>query len=179
MHLCAPVCTKKSQPRHISSPGSMGRRPWQSYLGPKPNMKCSRQKTVCQWARLKKGEWTRNFLSLYRLQTTSRLQKSIWHESGPKRHKKWVLDKDHKLMEREIPGPDPKTDWADLDGHELEFRIEHRPRPRYLNYSHLYPCCDDFIIIIIIKDSMTKFWKTILDASFRGPQGRSCDGHNC
>lgn len=58
---------------------------------------------------------------------------NAWHEPGPKLYKVQVLDKDHELLEREIPGSAPKMEWADLDGHGLQFRSEHRPRARYLN----------------------------------------------
>lgn len=61
---------------------------------------------------------------------------NAWHESNPKRYKVRVLDKDHKLMEGEIPGSDSTMDWADLDGQELRFRSEHRPQAQYLYYSY-------------------------------------------
>ena len=59
-----------------------------------------------------------------------------WHKSALKRYQVRVLDKDHSLMQGEIPWSDPKMEWADLDGHELQFRSEHRPRARYLYYSY-------------------------------------------
>lgn len=66
----------------------------------------------------------------------SEAEVKAWHESNPKRYKVRVLDRNQKLMEGEIPGSDPKMEWADLDGHELQFRSDHRPRARYLYYSY-------------------------------------------
>ncbi|MCJ1348914.1 hypothetical protein MMC31_007147 [Peltigera leucophlebia] len=51
-----------------------------------------------------------------------------WHKSNPKRYKLRVLDKADKMMEGNIP--DPKITWTDLDGSELQFRSDHRPRAR-------------------------------------------------
>ena len=47
-----------------------------------------------------------------------------WHLSHPKRYKIRVLDKSHN----------PKSNWAQLDGRELGFVSDHRPRARYLHY---------------------------------------------
>lgn len=103
---------------------------------------------------IEEREWTRDFLSLYLLKLTSRLQKS--NESGPKRYKVRVLDKDHELLEREIPGSDPKMEWAGLDGHELQFRSEHRPRARYLNYEFCVSMLRRFHHHLIVKEIITK-----------------------
>lgn len=35
-----------------------------------------------------------------------------------------------------VPGSSPKTNWAQLDGRELGFLSDHRPRARYLYYSY-------------------------------------------
>ena len=59
-----------------------------------------------------------------------------WHKSALKRYQMRVLDKDHLHMHGEISGSDPKMEWADLDGHELQFRSEHRLRAQYLYYSY-------------------------------------------
>ncbi len=59
-----------------------------------------------------------------------------WHLSHPKRYKIRVLDKNHKEMLEVIPGSNPKTIWAQLDGRELKFLSDHRPRARYLYYAY-------------------------------------------
>ncbi len=59
-----------------------------------------------------------------------------WHLSHPKRYKIRVLDKSHKEMLEVVPGSNPKTNWAQLDGRELGFLSDHRPRARYLYYSY-------------------------------------------
>ena len=59
-----------------------------------------------------------------------------WHLSHPKRYKIRVLDKNHKDMLELIPGSNPKTNWAQLDGRELQFLSDHRPRARYLYYAY-------------------------------------------
>lgn len=57
-----------------------------------------------------------------------------WHLSHPKRYKIRVLDKDHKEMLELVPGS--RTNWAQLDGRELRFLSDHRPRARYLYYAY-------------------------------------------
>lgn len=59
-----------------------------------------------------------------------------WHESNPKRYKLWVLDTTDKMMEGKIPHTDPKITWPELDGREIQFRSDHRPRAQYLYYSY-------------------------------------------
>ncbi len=88
---------------------------------------------------------------------------NAWHKSGPKRYQLRVLDKNNSLMQEEIPGSDPKMEWADLDGQELQFRSEHRPRARYLYYcycvSMLRRCHHQGKHEEILKDYLgRKFW---------------------
>ncbi len=55
-----------------------------------------------------------------------------WHKSNPKQYKLRVLDKTDKMMGGRIPNTDPRITWTELDGRELQFRSDHRPRARYL-----------------------------------------------
>lgn len=66
----------------------------------------------------------------------SEAEVKAWHESSPKRYKLRVLDETDKMMKESIPGTDTKIKWTDLDGRELQFRSNHRPRARYLYYSY-------------------------------------------
>lgn len=61
-----------------------------------------------------------------------------WHESNPKRYKVRVLEENDKLMREFIPGSEPRKQWFRLDGQELIFRSNHRPRARYLYYHYCY-----------------------------------------
>ena len=47
-----------------------------------------------------------------------------------------MLDETDKMMKGSIRGTNPKIKWTDLDGRELQFRSDHRPRARYLYYSY-------------------------------------------
>lgn len=62
-----------------------------------------------------------------------------WHLSHPKRYKIRVLDKSYKEMLEVVPGSNPKFNWAQLDGRELGFLSDHRPRARYLYYRREKP----------------------------------------
>lgn len=59
-----------------------------------------------------------------------------WHLSHPKKNKIRVFDKNHKEMLEVIPGSNPKTNWAQLDGRKLQFLSDHQPRARYLYYAY-------------------------------------------
>lgn len=59
-----------------------------------------------------------------------------WHLSQPKQYKIRVLEKRNKEMLEFVPGSYPKISWANLDGRELEFLTDHRPRVRYLYYAY-------------------------------------------
>lgn len=62
-----------------------------------------------------------------------------WHKSTAKRYKIRVLDRDAKMMKLFLPPSamkDKSKAWVDLDGQELQFLSNHRPRARYLYYHY-------------------------------------------
>lgn len=58
-----------------------------------------------------------------------------WHSSNPKRYKIRVIDRKAYKMTRSPPGCFEMR-WNDLDGQELEFRSEYRPRSQYLYFHY-------------------------------------------
>ena len=62
---------------------------------------------------------------------------AAWHASDPKMYKIRVTDPKAAGMSAEIDVGDPRT-WNDLDGEELSFRNNFRPRARYVYFMY---CC--------------------------------------
>ena len=60
-----------------------------------------------------------------------------WHNSQPKRYVIRIVDHDDPRMRRRFGFPDPRS-WIDLDGEEVQFRTEHRPRARYLYWHYCH-----------------------------------------
>ena len=58
-----------------------------------------------------------------------------WHASNPKKYKIRVIDRNAFKMTRLPPGY-LNMRWNDLDGRELEFRSNHRPRAQYLYFHY-------------------------------------------
>ncbi len=88
-----------------------------------------------------------------------------WHESILKRYKVRVLNRDDKEMTQFIPGSNPPKEWFKLDGDELIFLSDHRPRARYLYYhycvSMLRRSHHQGEHEMILKDHLgRKFWGT-------------------
>lgn len=62
---------------------------------------------------------------------------AAWHASDPKRYKIRVTDPKAAGMSAEIDVGVPRT-WIDLDGEEVTFRNNFRPRAKYLYFMY---CC--------------------------------------
>ena len=62
---------------------------------------------------------------------------AAWHASYPKRYKIRVTDPKASGMSAKIDVGDPRT-WIDLDGEEVSFRNNFRPREGYLYFMY---CC--------------------------------------
>lgn len=60
-----------------------------------------------------------------------------WSRSNPKQYKIRVLNHTAKGMDHYHPcGSDTKTTWNDLDGQEVRFSSNHRPRARYMYWRY-------------------------------------------
>ena len=58
-----------------------------------------------------------------------------WHASNPKRYKLRVIERNAAKLKYSLPGDEHAT-YIDLDGRELIFRSNHRPRARYLYFHY-------------------------------------------
>lgn len=58
-----------------------------------------------------------------------------WQHQHPERYEIRVLDRDGQGMENFI-SVSSELKWSDLDGRELQFRSDHRPRARYLYFHY-------------------------------------------
>lgn len=67
----------------------------------------------------------------------SEAEMAAWHASDPKRYKIRIIDPKAPGMSAKIDPGDPRI-WNDLEGKELSFRNNFRPRARYLYFVY---CC--------------------------------------
>jgi hypothetical protein len=60
---------------------------------------------------------------------------SAWNSSHPKEYKVRIIDMKHEVIDHVILPDSPQT-WRDLDGTNVEFRSDFRPRARYLYFNY-------------------------------------------
>ena len=65
----------------------------------------------------------------------SAAQISLWHSSDPKEYKVRIIDKNSKLNDEFIKVGSPRK-WKHLDGTNVEFKNDFRPRARYLYFHY-------------------------------------------
>ncbi len=68
-------------------------------------------------------------------ENASPAERSLWSLSDPKQYKIRLLDLDHPSIDEPIRPPSERT-WRELDGTNVEFRSDFRPRARYLYFHH-------------------------------------------
>ena len=63
-------------------------------------------------------------------------QVTEWYNSTPREYKIRILAPEKDEMQCKII-PELDITWLDLDHRKVQFRSDHRPRARYLNYMYL------------------------------------------